>query len=69
MPTFMQGIIRRTSLERRKIMDKQKLMEKAEAALEKNLDILAAQDQPCEKELAVKAISALTATILSLNLQ
>jgi hypothetical protein len=39
-------------------MDRQKLLDKAEAALEKSLDTLAKQDQPCDVEQATKSIYA-----------
>jgi hypothetical protein len=50
-------------------MDKQKLMEKAEAALEKNLDILTAQDQPLQVDSAIKAVSVLVDMIEKLNMK
>ena len=40
-------------------MDKRKLLEKAETALEKSLDTLAKQDQPCDVDQATKSIYAI----------
>lgn len=47
-------------------MDKQKLLDKAEAALLKNLDILATQDQPNQTEIAVQAVPRLVSAMLDI---
>jgi hypothetical protein len=48
-------------------MNREELLKKAEAALEKNLDILTEQNQPLQSELAVKAIPMLVNLIESLS--
>ena len=48
-------------------MNKENLLKKAEAALEKNLDILAEQPQPYEVELAIKAVPVIVDVIYNLS--